>query len=104
MLIPELRQLGIPLIGFNRPVILFLIKLDSGESSPIYIDGSLSGNSFADEIKQMFVNISQDRGVYLELPEFDLEDQNLLMQTNFLFSPSAHIEEKFYNDAFGCSL
>lgn len=100
LLIPELRQLGIPLIGFNRPVILFLIKLDSGESSPIYIDGSLSGNSFADEIKQMFVNISQDRGVYLELPEFDLEDQNLLMQTNFLFSPSAHIEEKFYNDAF----
>ena len=51
LLIPELRQLGIPLIGFNRPVILFLIKLDSGESSPIYIDGSLSGNSFAVEIK-----------------------------------------------------
>ena len=48
----------------------------------------------------MLEDISRDRGVYLELPEFDLEDQNLLMQTNFLFSPSAHIEEKFYNDAF----
>ena len=32
--------------------------------------------------------------------EFDLEDQNLLKQTNILFSPSAYIKEKFYNDAF----
>ena len=26
-LIPELRKIGIPLIGFNRPVILFLLKI-----------------------------------------------------------------------------
>jgi DNA-directed RNA polymerase alpha subunit len=38
--------------------------------------------------------------VYLELPEFDLEDQNLLNQANMLFSPSNYIQEKFYNDAF----
>ena len=100
LLIPQLRQLDIPLIGFNRPVILFLIRLDTGESSPVYIDGSQSDNSFAVEIKQMLEDISRDRGVYLELPEFDLEDQNLLNQTNILFSPSAHIQEKFYNDAF----
>ena len=100
LLIPKLRELNIPLIGFNRPVILFLIKLDTGESSPVYLDGSQSDNSFAVKIKQMFEDISRDRGVYLELPEFDLEDQNLLNQTNILFSPSAHIQEKFYNDAF----
>ena len=100
LLIPQLRQLDIPLIGFNRPVILFLIKLDTGESSPIYIDGSQSDNSFAVEIKQMLEDISRDRGVYIELPEFDLEDQNLLKQTNILFSPSSYIQEKFYNDAF----
>jgi len=100
LLVPQLRQLNIPLIGFNRPVILFLIKLDTGESSPIYIDGSQSDNSFAIEIKQLLEDISRDRGVYLELPEFDLEDKNLLNQTNILFSPSTHIQEKFYNDAF----
>ena len=100
LLIPQLRQLNIPLIGFNRPVILLLIKLDTGESSPVYIDGSQSDNSFAVEIKQMLEDISRDRGVYIELPEFDLEDQNLLNQTNILFSPSTHIQEKFYNDAF----
>ncbi len=38
--------------------------------------------------------------MYLELPEFDLEDQNLLKQANVLFSPSNYIQEKFYNDAF----
>ena len=100
LLIPQLRQLDIPLIGFNRPVILFLIKLDTGESSPIYIDGSQSDNSFAVEIKKILEDISRDRGVYIELPEFDLEDQNLLKQTNILFSPSSYIQEKFYNDAF----
>ena len=100
LLIPQLRQLDIPLIGYNRPVILFLIKLDSGESSPVYLNGSEFANPFAAEIKQMFEDISRDRGVYLELPEFDLVDQNLLKQTNILFSPSAYIQKKFYNDAF----
>ena len=100
LLVPQLRKLDLPLIGFNRPVILFLIKLDTGESSPIYIDGSQFDNSYAAEIKKMFEDISRDRGVYLELPEFDLEDRNLLKQKNILFSPSTHVQEKFYNDAF----
>jgi len=100
LLVPQLRKLDLPLIGFNRPVILFLIKLDTGESSPIYLDGSQFNNLYAAEIKKMFGDISRDRGVYLELPEFDLEDQNLLKQKNILFSPSIHIQEKFYNDAF----
>ncbi len=100
LVIPELRKLDIPLIGFNRPVILFLIKLDTGESVPIYVDGSITSSSFVSEIKQIFTEISQERGVYLELPEFDLEDQNLLRQTNILFSSSDYINEKFYNDAF----
>tara|TARA_B100001250_G_scaffold299190_1_gene260796 strand:+ start:3541 stop:4560 length:1020 start_codon:yes stop_codon:yes gene_type:complete len=99
-LIPELRKIGIPLIGFNRPVILILFKIDTGESTPIYLDNSVSSNLFSKEIKQVFKDIARDRGVYLELPEFDLEDQNLLNQNNILFSPSKYIQEKFYNDAF----
>ena len=99
-LIPELRKIGTPLIGFNRPVILILFKIDAGESAPVYLDSSLSGNSFVAEIKKNFKDIALDRGVYLELPEFDLEDQNLLNQTNILFSPSNYIQSKFYNDAF----
>ena len=99
-LIPKLRKIGTPLIGFNRPVILILFKIDTGESAPVYLGSSSSSDQLAAEIKQTFKNIALERGVYLELPEFDLEDQNLLNQANILFSPSNYIEEKFYNDAF----
>ena len=99
-LIPELRKIGTPLIGFNRPVILILFKIDTGESAPVYLSSSSSSDQLAAEIKQALKNIALERGVYLELPEFDLEDQNLLNQANILFSPSNYIEEKFYNDAF----
>ncbi|MDC0332600.1 DUF2066 domain-containing protein [Gammaproteobacteria bacterium] len=99
-LIPELRKIGTPLIGFNRPVILILFKIDAGESAPVYLSSGTSSDQFASEIKQTFKNIALERGVYLELPEFDLEDQNLLNQANILFSPSNYIQEKFYNDAF----
>ena len=99
-LIPELRKIDMPLIGFNRPVILILLKIDTGESTPIYLSSSAASDKLAAEIKQIFKNIALERGVYLELPEFDLEDQNLLNQANMLFSPSNYIQEKFYNDAF----
>ena len=99
-LIPELRKIGTPLIGFNRPVILMLFKIDTGESTPVYLDSSASTDLMSAKIKQTFMDIALQRGVYLELPEFDLEDQNLLNQTNILFSPSDYIQEKFYNDAF----
>jgi len=99
-LIPELRIIGMPLIGFNRPVILMLFKIDTGESIPVYLNNSASTDFMSAKIKQTFMDISNQRGVYLELPEFDLEDQNLLNQTNILFSPSDYVQEKFYNDAF----
>ena len=99
-LIPELRKIGTPLIGFNRPVILILLKIDTGESAPLYLGSYESSDKLSLEIKQIFQNIALERGVYLELPEFDLEDQNLLNQVNILFSPSDYIQEKFYNDAF----
>jgi len=99
-LIPELRKIGMPLIGFNRPVILLLFKMDTGESAPVYLDSSASTDLMSSKIKQTLTDIALQRGVYLELPEFDLEDQNLLNQANILFSPSNYIEEKFYNDAF----
>jgi hypothetical protein len=99
-LIPELRKIGMPLIGFNRPVILMLFKIDTGESTPVYLNNSASTDFMSAKIKQTFMDIALQRGVYLELPEFDLEDQNLLNQTNILFSPSDYVQEKFYNDAF----
>ena len=98
-LIPQLRGLNIPLLGFNRPVILFLLKLDAGEAMPKYLSSNTSG-SLEFEMIQMLKIIGIERGVYLELPEFDLEDLNLLNHTNVLFSPSQYVKNKFYHDAF----
>lgn len=100
ILIPELRKLEIPIIGFNRPVVLLLLKVDNGESSPIYLDNSTSNYLFNENIKKIIKKIALERGVYIELPEFDLEDRNLLNQVDILFSPSNYIQEKFYHDAF----
>ena len=99
-LIPELRNLDIPLIGFNRPAILFLIKIDTGEAAPIYLDANNLLESHAAQIATMIETLGVERGIYLELPEFDLEDLNLLSQPNVLFSPNQYIQQKFYNDAF----
>jgi len=99
-LIPELRDLGIPLIGFNRPVILFLLKIDTGESKPIFLEDGHTYSSLSSEIVSVLTTIGKERGVYLELPTFDLEDQNLLDQPNILFEPSQYIQDKFYNDGF----
>ncbi|MDB9813391.1 DUF2066 domain-containing protein [Gammaproteobacteria bacterium] len=97
-LIPELRKIGIPLIGFSRPVILFLIKIDSGEGMPSYMNLNNPIDSLQTNLQATLKEIASDRGVYLELPAFDLEDQNFLQQTNILFSPAQYMKEKFYND------
>ena len=99
-LIPELRKIGIPIIGFTRPVILILFKLDTGESAPVFLGNSSSNDALSSKLKEMLKDISLERGAYLELPEFDLEDENLLSQANILFSPENYIQEKFYNDSF----
>ena len=97
-LIPELRKIDIPLIGFSRPVILFLIKIDSGEGIPSYMNHNNPTDSLQTDLEATLQEIASGRGVHLELPAFDLEDQNFLKQTNILFSPAQYIEEKFYND------
>ena len=100
-LIPELRKIGTPLIGFNRPVILILFKMDTGESAPVYLDSSASTDLMSAKIKETLMEIALQRGVYLELPEFDLEDQNLTESSQCtFFAIEIILQEKFYNDAF----
>ena len=51
-LIPELRKIGIPLIGFNRPVILILFKLDTGESAPVFLGNSSSNDVLSSKLNK----------------------------------------------------
>jgi hypothetical protein len=87
------------LIGYSRPVILFLIKIDTGEAAPFYLDVNNPSDELQSNLQLTLQDLASERGVYLELPSFDLEDQNFLQQTNILLSPTQYIKEKFYNDA-----
>ena len=98
-LLPVLRKAGIPLSGYTRPVILFLIKIDTGEAAPFYLDVNNPSDELQSNLQFTLEDLASERGVYLELPSFDLEDQNFLQQTNILLSPKQYIAEKFYNDA-----
>jgi len=99
-LIPALMEINLPLIGYNRPVILLLINLDAGESEPIYLAFVKNDQQLEEDLRAELRSISLERGVHLELPELDLIDKNLLSKPNVLFSPSQFIQNKFYNDSF----
>ncbi|KRP03015.1 MAG: hypothetical protein ABS17_04285 [SAR86 cluster bacterium BACL1 MAG-120924-bin88] len=74
-----------------------------GEVGDNFAAGMTGGMAFIydpkDNLEFTLKDLASERGVYLELPSFDLEDQNFLQQTNILLSPKQYIAEKFYNDA-----
>ena len=72
-LLQKLNLLNIPIIGYNRPIIMMLVKIEDGNNSPYILN--TSSNSILDiQIKNILEDISTTRGVFFELPVFDLND------------------------------
>ena len=96
--INQLDILSIPIINYSRPVLLFLIEIDSGLQQPYY----LSYNSKLKTIDKVFVEslkkFSSSRGLFLELPIFDLEDSNDLATSTILSNPVNRISSKYNFD------
>ncbi len=86
LLIKKFNELSIPIIGNSRPVVLFLINISSGSSDPYFLSASEVNSNLDKMIIDLFRRTSSYRGVFLELPEFDLIDKNALS-----------IHEKFIN-------
>jgi len=76
LLIEKFNELSIPAIGSSRPVILFLINIDSGTEKPYLLEQSESKTDLDFLIKDSLMHIAISRGIFLELPELDLEDTN----------------------------
>ena len=93
-LISKFKELSIPIISHSRPVIFFLIEVESGAETSYFI--SQESNTAIDNI---FINtldrISKQRGIFLELPIFDLEDQRILSDFNILSSPKEYLISKY---------
>ena len=72
-LIEKLRSLEIPIIGYNRPTIMMLVKIEDGSQAPYILNNS--SNSLVDnKIKIILDKVSNQRGIFFELPVFDLND------------------------------
>ena len=80
LLIKKFNELSIPALGNSRPVILFLINIDSGTETPYLLRESESKLELDSIVKSSLMNLSNSRGIFLELPELDLEDMNSVLK------------------------
>ena len=72
-LLGKLDSLKIPIIGYNRPTIMLLVKVEDGNDAP-YILNNSSSKLIDHDIKLILDEVSNQRGIFFELPVFDLDD------------------------------
>ena len=95
----KFKELSIPIIGYSRPVIFFLISVESGSEDPYFISKD-STNDIDIYIKESLDRLSNERGLFLELPLLDLEDKTYLNNTSILNSPNQYLISKYDFDEY----
>ena len=99
LVINKFQELSIPIVGYSRPVIFFLINIESGSDEPYYVSQE-SKNEIDSLIKETLAELSNERGLFLELPVLDLDDQRYISNTDILSSPKEHLISKYDFDEF----
>ena len=98
LLIEKFNELSIPVIGNSRPSILFLIKINSGSKTPYFLSGSDINSTLDSLVVNLLRKISNSRGIFLELPEFDLINKNELISHQRLINPNNFIASQYKSD------
>ena len=98
LLIETFNELSIPILSSSRPVILFLIEIDSGTDAPYYLTSSESYSEIDSSLKNFLKKESSSRGIFLELPEIDLMDEKELSNYERLIDFEDIINEKYTFD------
>jgi len=98
LLIKKFKELSIPVIGNSRPSILFLIKINSGSKAPYYLSGSDINSTLDSLVINLFREVSSKRGIFLELPEFDLINKNELVNRERLINSNNFIASQYKSD------
>ena len=99
LVINKFKELAIPIVGYSRPVIFFLINIESGSDEPYYVSQE-SNNEIDSLIIETLAELSNERGLFLELPVLDLDDQRYISNTDILSSPKEHLISKYDFDEF----
>ena len=95
--ISKFKELSIPIIGYSRPVVLFLIEVESGLETPYFVSQDPK-NSIDTIFIDVLDRLSEERGLFLEIPIFDLQDQKVLANTDILSSPKDYLISKYNFD------
>ena len=98
LLIEVFNRLSIPILSNSRPIVLFLIEIDSGTEEPYYLTNSQNNSVLDESLKDYLKNESTSRGIFLELPEPDLIDVNQLRNYERLINYGDIINEKYIFD------
>ena len=96
-LIEKLESLQIAIIGYNRPTIMVLMKIEDGNKPPYFLNTS-SNSPLDNKIKIILEEVSNQRGIFFELPVFDLEDINQLKTLTILDSEKEIILSNYEYD------
>ena len=99
LVVNKFKELSIPIVGYSRPVIFFLINIESGSDKPYYVTEE-SKNEIDALIIETLADLSNERGLFLELPVLDLEDNKYISNTNILSSPKDYLISKYDFDEF----
>ena len=94
LVISKFKELSIPIVGYSRPVIFFLINIESGSDEPYYVSQE-SNNEIDALIIETLAELSNERALFLELPLLDLEDKKYISNTNILSSPKEYLISKY---------
>ena len=98
LLIEAFNELSIPVLSNSRPVVLFLIEIDSGTNEPYYLTNSQNNSELNELLKNYLRKESSLRGIFLELPELDLIDVYELSNYEKLIDFEDLIKEKYIFD------
>jgi hypothetical protein len=97
-LINVFNELSIPVVGNSRPVILFMINIDSGTKKPYILSNYVSNNNLDHKINHFLNQTSKSRGVFLELPELDLFNMNAIQNYEKLINIKEFVSSQYNYD------
>ena len=98
LLIEVFNELSIPVLSNSRPILLFLIEVDSGTGEPYYLTNSRNNSKLDNLLKNYLKNKSNSRAIFLELPELELIDINQMSNYERLIDLEDIINEKYIYD------
>ena len=64
MLVSKFKELSIPIVGYSRPVFLFLFEVDSESDQPYFVSSNKEIHDMDKVLKKLLNSLSKERGIF----------------------------------------